>query len=252
MVACFRIGAVVLPCTEQLRAKDLRLRIEATGPKLILADERNRAEVAAAAGRARSRGSPTRRSSPPTPAAAVDAGRGRPAASSPSRAARPASRSRSSTPSATGRASASRPSTGSTRGPATSSGARRRAAGRSRRATCSSRRGCAAPPRCCTTPASTPPSASTSLERERVDVLCMAPTEYRVIAKRARAAPLPRPARRSSPRARRSTPRCCARGRRRPACRSATATGRRRPASSPARRSASPCAPARWAARCPA
>ena len=28
MVACFRIGAVVLPCTEQLRAKDLRLRIE--------------------------------------------------------------------------------------------------------------------------------------------------------------------------------------------------------------------------------
>ena len=24
MVACFRIGAVVLPCTEQLRAKDLR------------------------------------------------------------------------------------------------------------------------------------------------------------------------------------------------------------------------------------
>ena len=28
MVACFRIGAVVLPCTEQLRAKDLRLRLE--------------------------------------------------------------------------------------------------------------------------------------------------------------------------------------------------------------------------------
>jgi acyl-coenzyme A synthetase/AMP-(fatty) acid ligase len=45
MVACFRIGAVVLPCTEQLRAKDLALRIAATRPKLILADERNRAEV---------------------------------------------------------------------------------------------------------------------------------------------------------------------------------------------------------------
>ncbi len=28
MMACFRIGAVVLPCTEQLRAKDLRLRLE--------------------------------------------------------------------------------------------------------------------------------------------------------------------------------------------------------------------------------
>src|SRR5688572_10740942 len=32
MVACFRQGFVVLPCTEQLRAKDLRLRLEATGP----------------------------------------------------------------------------------------------------------------------------------------------------------------------------------------------------------------------------
>ena len=28
MVACFRIGAVALPCTEQLRAKDLRLRLQ--------------------------------------------------------------------------------------------------------------------------------------------------------------------------------------------------------------------------------
>ena len=50
MVACFRIGAVVLPCTEQLRAKDLRLRIEVARPALIVADERNRAELAAALG----------------------------------------------------------------------------------------------------------------------------------------------------------------------------------------------------------
>jgi acetyl-CoA synthetase len=48
MVACFRIGAVVLPCTEQLRAKDLRLRLDAVRPSLILADERNRAELEAA------------------------------------------------------------------------------------------------------------------------------------------------------------------------------------------------------------
>ncbi len=48
MVACFRIGAVVLPCTEQLRAKDLRLRIEAAQPALILADERNAGELGAA------------------------------------------------------------------------------------------------------------------------------------------------------------------------------------------------------------
>ena len=56
MLACFRIGAVVLPCTEQLRAKDLRLRIDVARPALILADERNRAELeAAAARRARAR-----------------------------------------------------------------------------------------------------------------------------------------------------------------------------------------------------
>ena len=48
MVACFRLGAVALPCTEQLRAKDLRLRIDATSPRLILADERDREEVMAA------------------------------------------------------------------------------------------------------------------------------------------------------------------------------------------------------------
>jgi acetyl-CoA synthetase len=49
MVACFRLGAVVLPCTEQLRAKDLRMRIDAVRPSLIVADERNRAELEAAA-----------------------------------------------------------------------------------------------------------------------------------------------------------------------------------------------------------
>jgi acyl-coenzyme A synthetase/AMP-(fatty) acid ligase len=48
MLACFRIGAVVLPCTEQLRAKDLRARIDAVSPVAILADERNRAELEAA------------------------------------------------------------------------------------------------------------------------------------------------------------------------------------------------------------
>jgi len=48
MMACFRSGAVVLPCTEQLRAKDLRLRIDAVRPALILADERNRMELQAA------------------------------------------------------------------------------------------------------------------------------------------------------------------------------------------------------------
>jgi acetyl-CoA synthetase len=45
MMACLRIGAVVLPCTEQLRAKDLRLRLNVARPALIVADERNRAEL---------------------------------------------------------------------------------------------------------------------------------------------------------------------------------------------------------------
>jgi acetyl-CoA synthetase len=48
VMACMRTGAVVLPCTEQLRAKDLRLRIEVARPSVIVADERNAGELEAA------------------------------------------------------------------------------------------------------------------------------------------------------------------------------------------------------------
>jgi acyl-coenzyme A synthetase/AMP-(fatty) acid ligase len=48
MMAGLRIGAVVLPCTEQLRAKDLRLRIDIARPSAIVADERNGEELQAA------------------------------------------------------------------------------------------------------------------------------------------------------------------------------------------------------------
>ncbi len=48
MVACWRLGAVVLPCNEQLRAKDLALRLAVARPKVVVADERNRAELEAA------------------------------------------------------------------------------------------------------------------------------------------------------------------------------------------------------------
>lgn len=41
MLACFRQGYVVLPCTEQLRPKDLALRLEVAQPRLIVADPRN-------------------------------------------------------------------------------------------------------------------------------------------------------------------------------------------------------------------
>jgi acyl-coenzyme A synthetase/AMP-(fatty) acid ligase len=45
MVACFRQGHVVLPCTEQLRAKDLRQRLEVAQPALVVCDERNDATL---------------------------------------------------------------------------------------------------------------------------------------------------------------------------------------------------------------
>jgi len=48
MMACFRIGAVALPCNEQLRAKDLALRIAVAQPRLIVADVRDRDELQAA------------------------------------------------------------------------------------------------------------------------------------------------------------------------------------------------------------
>ncbi|MDQ8046542.1 MAG: AMP-binding protein [Solirubrobacteraceae bacterium] len=42
MVAALHVGAVVLPCLEQLRAADLASRLEATRPRAVLAAERNR------------------------------------------------------------------------------------------------------------------------------------------------------------------------------------------------------------------
>jgi len=45
MVACFRLGAVVLPCNEQLRSHDLCLRLAAASPQVVLADERDLGEL---------------------------------------------------------------------------------------------------------------------------------------------------------------------------------------------------------------
>jgi acyl-coenzyme A synthetase/AMP-(fatty) acid ligase len=41
LLACFRQGYVVLPCTEQLREKDLALRLGVAQPRLVVADRRN-------------------------------------------------------------------------------------------------------------------------------------------------------------------------------------------------------------------
>jgi acyl-coenzyme A synthetase/AMP-(fatty) acid ligase len=48
LVACFRLGAVALPCNEQLRAKDLRQRLDTARPKLIIADGRDLSELSRA------------------------------------------------------------------------------------------------------------------------------------------------------------------------------------------------------------
>ena len=194
MVACFRIGAVALACNEQLRAQDLVQRIDAAAPKLIVADERTPQELTAAA-------PAVHRADHPGSDAVRRPSRRRPSSSN--RRSVPdhvhqrhhrRGRRASSTASATSRASGSSPSTGSTPGRAIWCGAPPPPAGPNPRATRSSRHGCAAPPRCCTTPASTRPSGSSSSPPSEVNVLCMAPTEYRVIAKRATAQAAARPA----------------------------------------------------------
>jgi acyl-coenzyme A synthetase/AMP-(fatty) acid ligase len=48
LVACFRQGYVALPCNEQLRAGDLRERLTAAQPTCVIADPRNEAELQAA------------------------------------------------------------------------------------------------------------------------------------------------------------------------------------------------------------
>jgi acyl-coenzyme A synthetase/AMP-(fatty) acid ligase len=49
MVAAWRLGAVALPCSEQLRPQDLRARAELVGPRAVIADERNLAVLEDAA-----------------------------------------------------------------------------------------------------------------------------------------------------------------------------------------------------------
>lgn len=49
MLACLRLGAAMLPCSEQLRAKDVALRLAKARPAVVVCDERNLAVVEAAA-----------------------------------------------------------------------------------------------------------------------------------------------------------------------------------------------------------
>jgi acyl-coenzyme A synthetase/AMP-(fatty) acid ligase len=49
MLACWRLGAVAQPCTQQLRPADLRARIERADPRAVVAEERH-ADLVTAAG----------------------------------------------------------------------------------------------------------------------------------------------------------------------------------------------------------
>jgi acyl-coenzyme A synthetase/AMP-(fatty) acid ligase len=49
MLACFRLGLIAASCPEQLRSRDLRLRIDAVSPALAIGDHRNRDELVRAA-----------------------------------------------------------------------------------------------------------------------------------------------------------------------------------------------------------
>jgi len=48
LLACLRMGAAALPCTEQLRAGDLALRLRVARPAAVVVDERNLPELTAA------------------------------------------------------------------------------------------------------------------------------------------------------------------------------------------------------------
>jgi acyl-coenzyme A synthetase/AMP-(fatty) acid ligase len=48
MLACWRIGAVAQPCAEQLRPADLRARMDAVEPRAVVVDERDLESVTAA------------------------------------------------------------------------------------------------------------------------------------------------------------------------------------------------------------
>ncbi len=76
MLACWRLGAVAQPCTEQLRPADLRARMELLDPRAVVADERDLDLVSAAGfdGPLLAIPDPALLATEPAPAADVDAG----------------------------------------------------------------------------------------------------------------------------------------------------------------------------------
>ena len=160
MLACFRMGAVAMPCNPQLRRKDLEVRTRAANPKLCIGEEElldelpggvaamTLAEVAEALDEDRPQETPADIADlDPTAPAVIIFTSG--TSGDPKGVLYPQRYLL---------ASACRPSTGSGPARGSSPGAPRRRAGRSRRATRSSPPGWPERRRYCTTPASTPPS----------------------------------------------------------------------------------------------
>ena len=230
MVACFRIGAVVLPCTEQLRAKDLALRIDGRAargdPGRRAQPRRARGGAAGLPGAARPRRAPLRR----RPASVRRTGPRRPVPDhlhvghrrrAQGSAARPALPRR---PARAGRALARR---AGGRPRLVHGGQRLEQVGAQRVHRAVDARRDRAPARRALRSRRAPGDRRARARRRALHGADRVPRDRqaRDAARRCRRSAA------SSPPARRSTPRCCAPGRRRPACRSATATARPRPAS---------------------
>ena len=250
MLACWRIGAVAQPCTEQLRPADLRARMDSVAPAAVVADERDLDLVAASGFDGPVLAVPDEGlfDADPVPAVGVRPGPPRPDRlhlRHRGRAEADAPRPRLPRP---GRAC--RRSTGTARGPGDLCWCTA-ASGWSLSArnafVAAWLRGAAA---LLHDARFDPDERLELLERERVNVLCMSPTEYRAIAKRAElrrlpdAAPRLRGRRAAQPRGRAGL----GGGRRRPGPRRLRPDRDRPPhrhADRPAR-----AARARWAGRC--
>ena len=235
MVACFRQGYVVLPCTEQLRAKDLRAAPGRRAAGAVVADGRNARGAASGrlgrpddlgAGRHGPAGADARRAPPPADLQPL-----RPVPDHVHQRDRGRAEGRPARPALPRRASGCRPSTGSAARPGDLVWCTA-ASGWSKSARnvfiAPWLRGAAA---LLHDARFDPAERLDILERERVErALHGADRVPRDRQARARCA-ASRGCARWSPPARRSTPRCCTPGATRPAWRSATATARPRPAS---------------------
>ena len=259
LLGAWRLGAVALPCSEQLRAKDIALRIEQARPALVLAAARDMDELQAAlAGVERSAALARRRRR----RAATRRARGRAG-----RHDRRRSGARDLHLRDRGRAPRRRAHAGLSARPAdTGQALVRPPCGRARLVHGGERMVQVRPQRvrgavdqrarrpCFTTPASSPPSGL-PWPRSRESPCCAnRPTEYRMIAKRASlpadASPVPAPPRLGRRAAQPGGDRGLPRGPRARHPRRLRPDGDRSADRHAGRRA--PCGPGRWASRCPA